>query len=216
MDFLIWVRGPGFVIAVALFLFGVVLRLLEIYGLGRKPDLSEPRASGMVAGVRTIFTRSIAHAVFNSRTAVTYISGYIFHIGLFVIIFMLIPHIEIFRKVLGISWPGLPSSLVDFIAVITMISLLVVLVDRFMNPVKRQLTVIGDHVAWLLTFAPILTGYMSFHHLLLPYQQMLGVHILCAELLLALLPFTKLAHSFTTFISRWYNGAMAGRKGVVS
>jgi hypothetical protein len=36
------------------------------------------------------------------------------------------------------------------------------------------------------------------------------------ELLLVVLPFTKLIHTFTVFFSRWYNGAIAGRKGVAS
>ena len=52
--------------------------------------------------------------------------------------------------------------------------------------------------------------------MMLPYTQMLAVHILSVELLLIVLPFTKLIHMFTLFLSRWYNGAMAGRKGVAS
>ena len=33
---------------------------------------------------------------------------------------------------------------------------------------------------------------------------------------LVLLPFTKLFHTFSLFISRWYNGDFFGRKGVAS
>lgn len=217
MDFLIWVRGPGFVIAVAIFLFGMALRLIEIYGLGRKPDFSEPRPGNhAVSGLRTVFSRSVHFQQLNGRTMVTYIGGYVFHIGLFVTIFLFIPHIEIFDRVLGVSWPGLPNSLVDLTAVITLIALLVILIDRFINPVKRLLTRFGDYLAWALTVLPLLSGYMTYHHLLLPYEQMLALHILSAELLLALMPFTKLTHAVTLFTARWYNGAMASRKGVAS
>jgi nitrate reductase gamma subunit len=48
----------------------------------------------------------------------------------------------------------------------------------------------------------------------LGYQQMLIVHIATVELLLIAIPFTKLAHMFTTFSARWYNGAISGFKGV--
>jgi nitrate reductase gamma subunit len=36
------------------------------------------------------------------------------------------------------------------------------------------------------------------------------------ELLMVVFPFTKLMHVFTILFARWYNGAMAGRRGVKS
>jgi nitrate reductase gamma subunit len=46
------------------------------------------------------------------------------------------------------------------------------------------------------------------------YITLLTLHILSVELLLVVAPFTKLAHMFSTFISRWYNGAVNGFKGI--
>ena len=43
-----------------------------------------------------------------------------------------------------------------------------------------------------------------------------ALHILSVELLMVLFPFTKLSHAFTLWIARWYNGAIAGYKGVQS
>jgi nitrate reductase gamma subunit len=42
----------------------------------------------------------------------------------------------------------------------------------------------------------------------------LALHILSFELLIIAIPFTKLSHMLSIFISRWYNGAMAGYKGI--
>ena len=67
-----------------------------------------------------------------------------------------------------------------------------------------------------MTLLPLLTGYLAFHRMLMPYQTMLGLHILSVELLLIVFPFTKLMHSFTVFFARWYNGAAFGRRGVQS
>ncbi len=92
--------------------------------------------------------------------------------------------------------------------------MLVVLADRIRQPVKRFLSTFGDWMAWVVTFLPVLTGYLAARHLLLPYTLMLSLHILSVELLLVLLPFTKLFHAFTVWPSRWFNGDVQGRKGV--
>lgn len=216
MDFLLWVRGPGFDLALTLFIIGVILRLVEIFSLGRKTDLATPRKHSPGSGMRTVFSRSLTTDALNRKTIITIVGGYIFHIGLFVSILLFIPHIELIAAVIGFGWPGLSSSVVDFVAAVTIITLLIVLFDRIYNPVKRQLTTIGDYWGWALTFLPMLTGYMAFHHILLPYEQMLAIHIFTAELLLVFLPFTKLSHAFTLFIARWYNGEIAGKRGVAS
>jgi nitrate reductase gamma subunit len=62
----------------------------------------------------------------------------------------------------------------------------------------------------------LLTGYLAYHRMLNPYPLVLGIHILSVELLMVVFPFTKLMHALTFLIARWYNGAIAGRKGVQS
>ncbi len=49
-ELLSWARGPGFDIALIIFVGGMLLRLLEILALGKKPDLSPPRGSGPKGG----------------------------------------------------------------------------------------------------------------------------------------------------------------------
>jgi nitrate reductase gamma subunit len=73
-----------------------------------------------------------------------------------------------------------------------------------------------DYLSWLVTFLPMLTGYLAFHQALLPYKTMLALHILSVELLMVVFPFSKLMHAFTVFSSRYFNGAAAGFKGVSS
>ena len=213
-DLLLWARGPGFDVAVAVFVFGMVYRVVEVVGLGRKAQLAPARGSAAAGGVRTVFSRSVPDAGTWRRAMFTIVAGYGFHVGLFVIIFALSPHIRIFESVLGVGWPALPTPVVDAVAVVTLITLIAVLVHRIRHPVLRFLSTPGDYLAWLVTFLPVLTGYLAYHHALLPYTAMLALHILSVELLLVLLPFSKLAHMITFAISRWYNGAMAGYKGV--
>lgn len=216
-EFLLWVRGPGLQIATVIFIFGMILRLFEILMLGRKENLAAKRSSGVMEGFRTMFTRSLPiDSTTAKRSMFTIVSGYVFHLGLFVIIFMLAPHISLFKSALGFAWPSLSTPVVDLVTVITMIALLAVLFRRLTDPVLKFLSTGSDYFVWILTFIPILTGYMSYHHLLVPYNWMLGIHILSVEIMLICFPFTKLTHAFTLFISRWYTGSMSGQKGVKS
>jgi len=214
-DFLLWVRGPAIQVAAFIFFFGVLLRLFEVLMLGRKKNLAELRGSGFVGGLRTVVTRSFpADSNTLKRSLFTVVTGYVFHIGLFVAILLLTPHIQLSKSVLGFGWPALPTPIVDFFTVLTLVAMVVILWRRVTHPLMRFLSTFEDYVVWIVTFLPLLSGYMSYHHLFLPYQWMLGLHILSVALLLIVFPFTKLMHTFTLFLARWYNGSMAGEKGI--
>ena len=216
LELLIWARGPGLVLAVGIFIFGVILRFIEILALGRKADLAPARQNSPGSGWRTIATRSLPPPGMLRRAPLTYLGGYVFHIGMAIAVFFFVPHIDLFRGLFGLHWPGLPNSLVDIAALAAIVALLALLVGRMVDPVKRLLTGAGDWLAWALTFAPLVTGYAAFHHLFENYTLTLAVHILSVELLLVLLPFSKLFHVFSLFLARWYNGEISARKGVAS
>lgn len=214
MQFLTWVRGPGLDIALSIFLLGLLWRLAEIYTLGRKPDLAVPRNRPGATGWHTILRRSVPPPGMVKRSPVSYIGGYVFHVGLAIIVFLFIPHIKLIEGLTGLSWPGLPSPVIDAVTVVTLAAMVVVLVDRINKPVKRYLSTFEDYFTWTLTFLPVLTGYLAVKHLFLPYTTLLALHILTAELLLIFLPFTKLFHAFTVWGSRWFNGDINAKKGV--
>ena len=214
MQLLTWVRGPGLNLAVGIFVLGVLWRLFEIYSLGRKKDLSAPRAAPGASGLRTILRRTLPAEGMLKKAPVTYIAGGVFHIGLAIVVLLFAPHIKLIQSLIGVSWPALPSQFIDLITIVTLVAMLVLLADRIMNPVKRFLSTFEDWFTWTLTFLPLLTGWLAVRHLLLPYTAMLALHIISVELLLVFLPFTKLFHAFTVFGSRWFNGTVNGHKGV--
>lgn len=214
MQFLTWVRGPGLNIALVIFVLGTIWRLFEIYSLGRKKDIAPARHVAGASGWNTIVRRSLPPPGMLKRSPVSYVGGYVFHIGLFIIVFLFAPHIKLIEGLFGIAWPALPSQVVDAVTVVTLATMLVVLADRINKPVKRYLSTFEDYFTWALTFLPVLTGYLAVQHLLLPYATMLAIHILSVELLLIVLPFSKLFHVFTLIPSRWYNGDMNGKRGV--
>jgi nitrate reductase gamma subunit len=215
-ELLTWVRGPGFQIATIIFAAGIILRVVEILMLGRKANLAEAKGSAMSGGLRTIFSRSVPDASTYKRSAFSITAGYIFHIGLFVVIFLYAPHILFFKDVVHLSWPSLPSTVIDATSVITIIALVAVLIHRLRDPVKRFLSNFEDYLGWFVTILPLITGYIAFHRIGLSAPTLIAIHLLSIQLLMIVLPFTKLMHMFTFTMARWYNGATSGYRGVQS
>ena len=215
-EFLNWVRGPGMQISLAVFIVGMIYRVLENYILGRKQSLAEARGSEWSHGFNTMWRRSFTRAKLTTRGYFTLVAGYIFHIAFIVTLLFLAQHVEMFRSLIGFGWPSLPPLLITITAVLGIAALLALLAHRITDPVKRMLSDTQDYVTWFLTFLPLITGFLLINRVGIPYKTLLGIHILSFQLLLIAIPMTKLSHIFTTFISRWYNGAIAGVKGVQS
>ena len=216
IELLSWARGPGLQWATIIFVAGVVIRLLEILLLGRKANLAEAKGSDLTSGLKTIVTRTVPDRTTFRRSGVTIVAGYVFHIGMFVAFLFFAPHILFVRDLVGLSWPALPTPVVDAFAVISIIAMLAVLINRLSNRVMRYLTGFEDILTWLVTFLPLLTGYLAFHRIGTTAPTLLAIHLLSVELLLIVFPFTKLMHTFTLFLARWYNGAISGYRGVAS
>ena len=211
-----WARGTGLQVAIVIFLVGVVIRLVEMWMVGRKPDLAEPRAGGGLGGWRTVFSRSVPAPGMMKNAALVIIGGYIFHLGFFITLLLFSPHIVFFQNMLGLSWPALSNGVIEVTAILSIGALIALGVQRFLNPVRRFLSTFQDWLVWLVTLLPLLSGYLLLHNPMFTYTTMLALHILSVELLLVIFPFTKLMHAFTFIVSRWYTGAMAARKGVVA
>jgi nitrate reductase gamma subunit len=212
LELLSWARGTGLKIAAVVFLFGIAVRLVEAWWLGRRKDLSVARASGTAGGWRTIFSRSLPNPA-ASRSPLVFYGGYAFHIGFVLTLLFYAPHVLLWRAVIGFGWPALPAYLIDVLALVSIAALIALLAHRLVDPVRRFLSRPGDYIAWAVTLVPLLSGYLALHRIGPDYTLLLAVHLLSVELLLIVTPFTKLIHIFSFAMSRWYNGAIAGRKG---
>ncbi|HYW92991.1 MAG TPA: nitrate reductase [Gammaproteobacteria bacterium] len=212
-------RGPMLQIAIAVFCFGVLWRLLAIFLLRHRRSRSPARHGrlrALIEGALVAGTRSWPHKVFIRRTGYGEALGYAYHLGLFIVILLFAPHITFFKGIIGVGWPALPSSLINIIAVLTLALLLGVLVRRISKPVLRMLSNFDDYFSWLLVTATVVTGLMATAHLGGPYSQLLAWHILSVDALLIWFPFGKLMHAFYIFPSRVINGYTLARKGGAS
>ena len=218
MELLQFARGPALSYAMVIFVAGVLWRMIGILALPFLSIPSRPRKgvlpSGEVKGwFEGIWRRMWPHENFIRAALFPTINGYVFHIGLFIVVFLFAPHILFFKGLTGLSWGHLPSNLVFAIGVVTAMSLIAALVHRLTNPVQRLISTFNDYFSWLVTLTPVLTGLLAVSHLGLRYETALGLHILSVALLLIWFPFGKLMHAFLFVVSRGATGARMKHRG---
>jgi hypothetical protein len=222
MDLLEFARGPALWFSLLVLFTGSAWRVIAIFLLGTKPDLSEPRSSRRIAGaLRGIFRRMIARKEFRRGGKLGAVNGYLYHLGLAAIVFGYLPHILFVERLTGIAWPPLPDWLIYLAVGPTAVALLVVLLERLSDPVLRLLSGFDDYLSWFVVFLPLLTGMAAVGSWApeMPsrgaqlYPLPIAIHLLSVELLFLWLPFGKLGHAFLVFVSRGITGAAIARKG---
>ncbi len=214
MTLLDFARGPAMQWSLTILIVGVIWRLLGVLLLARAVDLSAPRnAFANIRGSRTIFSRAWPHPEFLTGTRYQTILAYVFHIGLFIVIFGITPHIEFIKGLTGISWAGLPNSVGLGVGAVSLVALVAMLFRRLTNP-EQCCSNWNDYFSWLVTVAPLVTGLMAFLHIGPRYETMLALHILSIAVLFIWFPFGKLMHAFWFLFSRAQSGIAYYRKGV--
>lgn len=215
-------RGPALWFSLAVLVAGSAWRIVAILRLGVRADLSEPRSTRLIAGaMRGIFARMVPRAEFRLRKKLSFWNGYLYHVGLAVIVFGYLPHIHFFKRLVGVGWPALPEPLVFVFVGVTFLSLFIALLERLTDPVRRLLSGFDDYFSWCIVLLPLATGMITIHQSYAPgtepapplYTLPLAIHLLSVELLFLWLPFGKLSHAFLVFASRAVTGAALARKG---
>ena len=219
MDLLAFARGPALKVALAVFCFGVLWRLVGTILLKFRWPLAPPRnrfGRAFMLGLLVAGSRSWPHPEFIKRTGYGEALGYSYHIGLFLVMLAFAPHILFIKSLFGVSWSSLPSNIVTLFAVLTFTLLLAVLFRRVAHPVLRMLSNFDDYFSWFITTLVVVTGLMATTHFGAPYETLLAWHILSFDVLLIWFPFGKLMHAFYIFPSRAINGFFLARKGAAS
>ena len=131
MELLEFARGPALTFALTVFIAGVVFRIAVLLFMWRTKDSSAGSArekSGVIAALQEIGRRMWPLSPYRQRTLFNLINGYVFHIGLAIIVFLLLPHILFFKDLTGLYWGHLPNNVIYAISIVTLISLIAALV----------------------------------------------------------------------------------------
>lgn len=190
-------RGPLFRFSLAVMLLGLARVILL--------DLSAAYMAWRRAGDKTIpwnwiIRRTLmwffpVNRIFASRPVYSLYS-ILFHVGLLLVPIFLYAHVELWRGAIGFGWWTLPKGVADWLTMATIVFGLLLVISRIASQSSRFLSRKQDFLWPIILLFPFVTGYICANTGVGPsaYQFFMLVHILSAEAIFILLPFTKIAH----------------------
>ncbi len=207
-----FIEGPLWTFSLVVFCVGVAWRLFSIARLGVKADRSPIKNSGVAGGFKGIFSRSIPRREAMNASPLVIIAGYMFHIGLLVLLFWAAPHVRFLEtELLGFGWTPAPYWLFMLAAALAFTGSIMLIIRRMVDPVLKQISTPDDHAGALITFMVMLTGCLALQE---SWAGLRAFHMLWVEILMVYFPFSRLMHAFTFVLSRAHSGAMFGRRGI--
>ena len=207
------VDGVLWDIALVVFFVGIIWRFVDVFRRGRRNDLSVPRDSGISGAITANIRGFYPRREISGRVRMQVIGGYMFHLGLLVLLFFAAPHVKFIAEHItgGLTWPAMPYWAFIVTAQIAFAGLILLWIHRVLHPVTQLISGRGDHIASILVFAVMLTGCMALAE---AWTGLRLLHLFSVELLMIYFPFSALMHAFLFVPSRAYTGATFGRRGV--
>ena len=190
-------RGSLFRFCFAIMLLGLArIFFLDIWGAYK----AYRKAGDKKIPWKLIFSRSAEWLFPVKRVAhnrpVYSIFSMLFHIGLLIVPIFLFAHVKLWNESVGISWITLPYEWAYWFTISTMVFAFALLTGRLLNKSSSFLSRKQDYLWPLLLLIPFVTGFVCAHLNVSPnsYQFFMLMHILSADLIFILIPFTKIAH----------------------
>jgi hypothetical protein len=218
MDLYSFVEGPLLWIAFLTFIIGTIIRIALFISTARKMDKPMVRyfrwryvLATLVRWILPVNKDVIKNPVFIPLV-------YIFHICLIIVPVFLAGHVSLWEESrFEWSWPALPDAWADWMTLILIAISIFFILRRIISADIRLISSLSDYILILVTALPFVTGYFLTHGTLdsmaILGDNMFLIHMFSGELMLILIPLSRLSHSFLFFFSRAATGIEFGRRG---
>ena len=205
-----FVTGPLAWAAFIVFVGGSLYRLISMILLIHKKERFVFTYMSLKYGLRSILHWMTPFATVNMRRhPILTIVSFAFHICLLLVPIFLLSHIVLFDESFNISWLPLPDAAADVMTLIVIGGCGFFLVRRITRKEVKYVTSLSDFVLLALVAAPFVTGFIAYHQWF-HYQMFLILHILAGEIILMVIPFTRLSHMIFSPFTRAYMGSEFG------
>lgn len=209
-DIFSFLRGPMVWIAFTVFVFGSLYRLVSMWRLAKKKDAVIFNYISVYYALRSIIHWIFPFASVNQRQqpAMT-VAAFIFHICLFAVPFFLSAHVILFKESWDISWWWMPDVVSEIMTWMVIGCCLFFMGRRLMLQQVRYLTSASDFLILAAVAVPFISGLWAYHQWA-AWQAAMLIHMASGEILLMLIPFTKLSHMLFFPFTRGYIGSEFG------
>jgi hypothetical protein len=192
--------GPLLWLTFIIFIGGMLVRLVFLFYLSLKKDQVIYNHTSISWGIKSIVHWVIPWASASMRNQPFFLNA----------------HNIMWDEAFGFSLWSIPDLAADVMTLILIASAVFLVIRRIRRAEVRILTSSWDYILLFLTTLPFITGLFAYHQWG-PYETVLILHILSAQVLLILIPFTKLSHMILFFFTRAFIGfEMGGRRGARS
>jgi nitrate reductase gamma subunit len=118
-----------------------------------------------------------------------------FHIGILSAGLFLSNHIDILSTLTGLSWSALSKPLLDVLTLVSIMGGLILLFYRLYVAGSRALSKSTDYLLLVLILNIFISGYVAGKAWNpIPYNQLMLFHVVNGIILVAAVPYTKIAH----------------------
>ena len=195
-EWLDWARGPAFRFSIVLMILGLlrliilnIVNIVNIMSRSRGRNIPWKTVLGDTANWLFPYKKMRPHAFFA-------ITSFLFHISVIVTPIFLAAHVALWQRGTGIGWAAIPPAASDYLTLIAIASGVILFAKRASARVTRALSRPQDYVLPLLILVPFVSGYLAMHPGIDPfdYSATMFVHVMSGNVLLVLIPFSKLSH----------------------
>lgn len=197
-------KGPLFALTFLIMLLGLLrLLVIQVWSLagGKGRRLRNAPWRKIFSDARS-WVIPIRHMIPGTRVFSSF--SFLLHIGLILVPLFLADHIVLWSRWLGIGLPALAPVLADVLTLLTILCAIVLLGCRMLIERHRVMSQRMDYLLLLVILLPFISGFLASHPGVNPFswEAAMLTHVLSAELLFVLVPFTKLAHVVLFFFDR--------------
>ncbi len=207
-----FVSGPLVWVAFIVFIGGMVVKTVSLLSLTSKKDKVVFNHLHLGWSIRSILHWLIPFGSDGMRkNPVFTIAGFTFHICLIATPIFLVAHNVLLDESWGVSLWTIPDKIADWMTLLLIAAAIILILRRLILPEVKIVTTALDYLLLAAATAPFITGYMAYNQWL-DSEVITIIHILCGELMLIIIPFTKLSHILLFFLSRAHIGSEFGER----
>ena len=130
--------------------------------------------------------------------------SFIFHVSLILVSVFFIDHVVLWENYLGIDLPSIGRALADIFTLLAIGCIIILIACRIFVKRQREMSKKSDYILLIMVLLPFLFGFFAGHPAYNPFSwnTAMLIHILSAEALFVVIPFTKLSHIVLYFFDR--------------